>query len=89
MLHVCLLFVIIFFQQLRLYISYILLQVRDYIHVVDLSDGHIAALQKLFDGSNIGAHSAYNLLFIILDLRVGPLSFLFYSEKVILWSLHV
>lgn len=29
-------------------------QVRDYIHVVDLSDGHIAALRKLFDGSNIG-----------------------------------
>lgn len=22
---------------------------RDYIHVVDLADGHIAALQKLFD----------------------------------------
>lgn len=29
-------------------------QVRDYIHVVDLSDGHIAALRKLFDVSNIG-----------------------------------
>lgn len=29
-------------------------QVRDYIHVVDLSDGHIAALRKLFDGSEIG-----------------------------------
>ena len=28
-------------------------QVRDYIHVVDLADGHIAALQKLED-SNIG-----------------------------------
>ncbi|XP_043689608.1 UDP-glucose 4-epimerase GEPI48 [Telopea speciosissima] len=33
--------------------------VRDYIHVVDLSDGHIAALQKLFD-SNIGCE-VYNL----------------------------
>nr|CAD1834632.1 unnamed protein product [Ananas comosus var. bracteatus] len=31
--------------------------VRDYIHVVDLADGHIAALQKLFEDSNI----AYNL----------------------------
>lgn len=33
--------------------------VRDYIHVVDLADGHIAALQKLFD-SNI-ACEVYNL----------------------------
>ncbi|KAF8379707.1 hypothetical protein HHK36_029152 [Tetracentron sinense] len=33
--------------------------VRDYIHVVDLSDGHIAALCKLFD-SNIGCE-VYNL----------------------------
>ncbi|XP_043701887.1 UDP-glucose 4-epimerase GEPI48-like [Telopea speciosissima] len=33
--------------------------VRDYIHVVDLSDGHVAALQKLFD-SNIGCE-VYNL----------------------------
>ncbi|KAK1265491.1 UDP-glucose 4-epimerase 1 [Acorus gramineus] len=28
--------------------------VRDYIHVVDLADGHTAALCKLFDGSKIG-----------------------------------
>ncbi|RWR96453.1 NAD-dependent epimerase/dehydratase [Cinnamomum micranthum f. kanehirae] len=34
--------------------------VRDYIHVVDLADGHIAALQKLFDGSDIGCE-VYNL----------------------------
>ncbi|XP_058100430.1 UDP-glucose 4-epimerase GEPI48-like [Magnolia sinica] len=34
--------------------------VRDYIHVVDLSDGHIAALRKLFEGSNIGCE-VYNL----------------------------
>ncbi|XP_072994397.1 UDP-glucose 4-epimerase GEPI48 [Typha latifolia] len=33
--------------------------VRDYIHVVDLADGHIAALQKLFE-SNIGCE-VYNL----------------------------
>ncbi|XP_077251299.1 UDP-D-glucose/UDP-D-galactose 4-epimerase 5 isoform X2 [Tasmannia lanceolata] len=33
--------------------------VRDYIHVVDLSDGHIAALRKLFE-SNIGCE-VYNL----------------------------
>ena len=31
-----------------------LLQIRDYIHVVDLADGHIAALQKLFENSSIG-----------------------------------
>ncbi|XP_020098586.1 UDP-glucose 4-epimerase 1-like [Ananas comosus] len=34
--------------------------VRDYIHVVDLADGHIAALQKLFEDSNIGCE-VYNL----------------------------
>jgi nucleoside-diphosphate-sugar epimerase len=30
-------------------------QIRDYIHVVDLADGHIAALSKLFDIPDIGA----------------------------------
>jgi nucleoside-diphosphate-sugar epimerase len=30
------------------------LQIRDYIHVVDLADGHIAALNKLFDTTDIG-----------------------------------
>ena len=34
------------------------LQVRDYIHVVDLADGHIAALQKLFENSSTG-HTSY------------------------------
>ncbi|KAJ0962109.1 hypothetical protein J5N97_029937 [Dioscorea zingiberensis] len=34
--------------------------VRDYIHVVDLADGHIAALRKLFATENIGC-VAYNL----------------------------
>lgn len=29
--------------------------VRDYIHVMDLSDGHIAALKKLFDNDKIGS----------------------------------
>lgn len=32
------------------------LQVRDYIHVVDLAEGHIAALRKLFE-SSIGLHN--------------------------------
>lgn len=33
-------------------------QVRDYIHVLDLAEGHIAALRKLFDSSsNIGLHN--------------------------------
>ncbi|CAN6723255.1 unnamed protein product [Malus baccata var. baccata] len=34
--------------------------IRDYIHVMDLADGHIAALQKLFTTENIGC-AAYNL----------------------------
>ncbi|MED6124724.1 UDP-glucose 4-epimerase Uge1 [Stylosanthes scabra] len=34
--------------------------VRDYIHVMDLADGHIAALRKLFTSDNIGC-TAYNL----------------------------
>ncbi|KAK8946073.1 Bifunctional UDP-glucose 4-epimerase and UDP-xylose 4-epimerase 1 [Platanthera guangdongensis] len=34
--------------------------VRDYIHVMDLAEGHIAALQKLFITENIGC-VAYNL----------------------------
>ncbi|URE09157.1 UDP-glucose 4-epimerase [Musa troglodytarum] len=34
--------------------------VRDYIHVVDLADGHIAALQKFFEDPNIGCE-VYNL----------------------------
>ncbi|KAA3457031.1 UDP-glucose 4-epimerase 2-like [Gossypium australe] len=36
-----------------------MLQVRDYVHVVDLADGHIAALKKLSD-SKIGCE-IYNL----------------------------
>lgn len=32
---------------------FVLLQVRDYVHVDDLADGHIAALNKL-DEANIG-----------------------------------
>ncbi|GLJ38952.1 hypothetical protein SUGI_0794090 [Cryptomeria japonica] len=34
--------------------------VRDYIHVMDLSDGHIAALRKLFETKDIGCE-VYNL----------------------------
>ncbi|XP_065025547.1 UDP-glucose 4-epimerase GEPI48-like isoform X2 [Musa acuminata AAA Group] len=34
--------------------------VRDYIHVVDLADGHIAALHKFFEDPNIGCE-VYNL----------------------------
>ncbi|PSR91511.1 Bifunctional UDP-glucose 4-epimerase and UDP-xylose 4-epimerase [Actinidia chinensis var. chinensis] len=34
--------------------------IRDYIHVMDLADGHIAALRKLFTTKNIGC-VAYNL----------------------------
>lgn len=35
-------------------------QVRDYIHVVDLADGHIAALRKLSD-ANIGMNLCHFL----------------------------
>ncbi|RWW29344.1 hypothetical protein GW17_00006136 [Ensete ventricosum] len=35
------------------------LTVLDYIHVVDLADGHIAALQKLFKASNLGAYAKF------------------------------
>ncbi|GAB4834358.1 UDP-glucose 4-epimerase Uge1 [Ancistrocladus abbreviatus] len=34
--------------------------IRDYIHVMDLADGHVAALRKLFTNENIGC-IAYNL----------------------------
>ncbi|WOL17064.1 UDP-glucose 4-epimerase 1-like [Canna indica] len=34
--------------------------VRDYIHVVDLAEGHIAALKKIFEGSS-GGCEVYNL----------------------------
>ncbi|KAJ8505979.1 hypothetical protein OPV22_006865 [Ensete ventricosum] len=34
--------------------------VRDYIHVVDLADGHIAAVRKLFDDPSVGCE-VYNL----------------------------
>lgn len=38
----------------------LLFQVRDYIHVVDLADGHIAALNKL-DEPSIGQIPLFNL----------------------------
>jgi UDP-glucose 4-epimerase len=37
--------------------------VRDYIHVVDLADGHIAALRKLYEDSDkIGKQERFLLL---------------------------
>lgn len=38
-------------------------QVRDYIHVMDLADGHIAALQKLSDPS-IGMYLLFDIEFL-------------------------
>lgn len=35
-------------------LKYLCLQIRDYIHVMDLADGHVAALRKLFASQNIG-----------------------------------
>lgn len=32
--------------------------VRDYIHVVDLAEGHVAALQKIFGTPGLGARGA-------------------------------
>ncbi|RWV86317.1 hypothetical protein BHE74_00053253 [Ensete ventricosum] len=42
------------------YIFQLMFTIRDYIHVMDLADGHIAALQKLFTTEDIGC-VAYNL----------------------------
>ena len=43
-------------------------QVRDYIHVVDLAEGHIAALQKL-DDAKIGIlYLCFFSVMIALDL---------------------
>ncbi len=44
--------------------------VRDYIHVVDLARGHVAAMKKLKDGSgvniyNLGTGQGYSVLDII------------------------
>lgn len=39
------------------------LQVRDYIHVVDLADGHIAALKKLFNSKSTGTHEISGSMF--------------------------
>lgn len=35
-------------------ILFIYEQIRDYIHVMDLADGHVAAVRKLFTADNIG-----------------------------------
>jgi UDP-glucose 4-epimerase len=46
-------------------------QVRDYIHVVDLADGHIAALRKLYEDSDrIGKRQASHLIQVALDCRL-------------------
>ena len=34
--------------------------IRDYIHVMDLAEGHVVALQKLYDTKDLGC-AAYNL----------------------------
>lgn len=51
-------------------------QVRDYIHVVDLADGHIAALQKLFDPS-----TGEYLLFLMIVTSLFKLSGANYSSS--------
>jgi len=39
-------------------------QIRDFIHVMDLADGHIAALRKLFATDKIGRYLlTFNCLF--------------------------
>ena len=41
-------------QPFIIIINYLLLQIRDYIHVMGLADGHVAALKKLFTKQDIG-----------------------------------
>lgn len=47
------------FPNYQFYFSLHYAQIRDYIHVMDLADGHIAALQKLFTTENLGDCSYY------------------------------
>lgn len=47
------------FPNYQFYYSLHYAQIRDYIHVMDLADGHIAALQKLFTTENLGDCSYY------------------------------
>lgn len=35
--------------------------VRDYIHIVDLAEGHVAALKKMFDNEEFSGAKIYNL----------------------------
>lgn len=47
--------VIFISTEFLMYISILhVYQIRDYIHVMDLADGHIAALRKLFTTEDIG-----------------------------------
>ena len=54
------------------------MQVRDYIHVVDLADGHIAALRKL-DAAGIGNTQLSLASGITWQRGIEPLTF---SSKV-------
>ena len=45
-------------------------QVRDYIHVMDLADGHIAALRKLFTKEDIGDHSSLHMYLYVNEFSV-------------------
>lgn len=65
-------------------------KIRDYIHVMDLADGHIAALRKLFTSENIGellfffpCRSTWtNLCVIALALWYLSVDFFFHYAKV-------
>jgi len=35
--------------------------VRDYIHIVDLAEGHVAALEKMFESQDFSGAKIYNL----------------------------
>ncbi|RWW87141.1 hypothetical protein BHE74_00004054 [Ensete ventricosum] len=45
--------------------------VRDYIHVVDLADGHIAALRKLFDDPSVGVYATHCTCCEVYNLGTG------------------
>ncbi|RRT84576.1 hypothetical protein B296_00003229 [Ensete ventricosum] len=64
----------------------------DYIHVVDLADGHIAALRKLFDDPSVGilCFSFQKIPLIIAGRRPGDAEILYAStakaEKELNWK---
>lgn len=54
-------------------------QIRDYIHVMDLADGHLAALRKLFDSEDSGLSLSLSLsIYLLKEKQWLPI---FYKKK--------